>query len=28
VRGSALPCGHYLAKERPDEVAAAFLDFF
>ena len=28
VRGRALPGGHYLAEERPDEVAAAFRDFF
>jgi haloacetate dehalogenase len=28
VRGWALPGGHYLAEERPEEVAAAFIDFF
>jgi haloacetate dehalogenase len=28
VRGRALDCGHYLPEERPDEIAAAFEDFF
>ncbi|TWB23705.1 haloacetate dehalogenase [Nitrospirillum amazonense] len=28
VRGRALDCGHTLQEERPDEVLAAFLDFF
>jgi haloacetate dehalogenase len=28
VEGGALDCGHYLAEERPDEVAAAFERFF
>ncbi len=28
VRGRALPGGHYLAEELPDEVAGAFLSFF
>jgi haloacetate dehalogenase len=28
VEGRALPGGHYLAEELPDEVAAAFADFF
>ena len=28
VRGQALPGGHYLAEECPDEVAAAFAEFF
>lgn len=28
VRGSALPCGHYLAEEAPQETLAALLDFF
>jgi haloacetate dehalogenase len=28
VRGSALDCGHYVPEEAPDEVYAAFVDFF
>ncbi len=28
VRGEALPGGHYLAEELPDQVATAFSDFF
>ncbi|EGY00804.1 alpha/beta hydrolase fold-containing protein [Nitrospirillum viridazoti Y2] len=28
VRGRALDCGHTLQEERPDQVLAAFLDFF
>lgn len=28
VRGWGLDCGHYVNEERPDEVLAAFLDFF
>jgi haloacetate dehalogenase len=28
VRGRALDCGHYLAEEEPDEVAAELRDFF
>ena len=28
VRGRALDCGHYLAEERPDEVAAELAAFF
>jgi haloacetate dehalogenase len=28
VRGRSLPCGHYLAEERPEETAAALLAFF
>jgi haloacetate dehalogenase len=28
VRGRALPCGHYLAEERPEETAAELLAFF
>lgn len=28
VRGRALPCGHFLPEEAPDETAAALLDFF
>jgi haloacetate dehalogenase len=27
ARGRALPCGHFLAEERPEETAAALLDF-
>ena len=28
VEGRALPCGHYLPEERPEEVVAAFSAFF
>jgi haloacetate dehalogenase len=28
VHGHALPCGHYLPEEAPDQVCAAFLEFF
>jgi haloacetate dehalogenase len=28
VRGGALDCGHYLPEERPEETAAALLEFF
>ena len=28
VRGRALPCGHYLAEEQPEETAAELLAFF
>ena len=28
VTGEALPCGHYLAEELPDQVAAQALNFF
>ncbi len=28
VRGQALPCGHFLPEEAPDETLAALLDFF
>lgn len=28
VRGQALPCGHFLAEERPEETAALLSDFF
>jgi haloacetate dehalogenase len=27
VRGKALDCGHFLAEERPDEVAAELVTF-
>ena len=28
VSGRALDCGHFLPEERPEETAAALLDFF
>ena len=28
VSGAALPCGHYIAVERPDELLAQMLAFF
>ncbi len=28
LRGAAIPCGHFLPEEAPDETAAALLDFF
>lgn len=28
VRGKALPCGHFLPEEAPEETLAAFLEFF
>ena len=28
VRGAAIPCGHFLPEEAPNETAAALLDFF
>ena len=28
VRGAAIPCGHFLPEEAPDETAAALLEFF
>jgi pimeloyl-ACP methyl ester carboxylesterase len=28
VDGRALPCGHYLPEEAPDQTTAALLDFF
>jgi haloacetate dehalogenase len=28
VRGRALPCGHYLAEELPEQTAAEMLAFF
>ena len=27
VRGQALPCGHYLPEEAPEETLAALLEF-
>jgi haloacetate dehalogenase len=28
VEGGPLPCGHFLAEERPEETGAALLGFF